>query len=77
MILVQMVRFKKGETIEKLSKREGNIVPLIELVSEIGADACRFMFLSRSHETQLDFDLDLAKKQSSENPVYYIQYGHA
>ena len=77
MILVQMVRFKKGETIEKLSKREGNIVPLIELVSEIGADACRFMFLSRSHEAQLDFDLDLAKKQSSENPVYYIQYGHA
>ena len=77
MILVQMVRFKKGETIEKLSKREGNIVPLIELVSEIGADACRFMFLSRAHETQLDFDLDLAKKQSSENPVYYIQYGHA
>ena len=77
MIPVQMVRFKKGETIEKLSKREGNIVPLIELVSEIGADACRFMFLSRSHETQLDFDLDLAKKQSSENPVYYIQYGHA
>jgi len=77
MILVQMVRFKKGETTEKLSKREGNVVPLIELVNEIGADACRFMFLSRSHETQLDFDLDLAKKQSSENPVYYIQYGHA
>lgn len=77
MILVQMVRFKKGETTEKLSKREGNVVPLIELVNEIGPDACRFMFLSRSHETQLDFDLDLAKKQSSENPVYYIQYGHA
>ena len=77
MILVQMVRFKNGETTEKLSKREGNVVPLIELVNEIGADACRFMFLSRSHETQLDFDLELAKKQSSENPVYYIQYGHA
>ena len=77
MILVQMVRFKKGETTEKLSKREGNVVPLIELVNEIGPDACRFMFLSRSHESQLDFDLDLAKKQSSENPVYYIQYGHA
>ena len=77
MILVQMVRFKKGETTEKLSKREGNVVPLIELVNEIGSDACRFMFLSRSHESQLDFDLDLAKQQSSENPVYYIQYGHA
>ena len=76
-ILVQMVRFKKGETTEKLSKREGNVVPLIELVNEIGSDACRFMFLSRSHESQLDFDLDLAKQQSSENPVYYIQYGHA
>ena len=77
MILVQMVRFKKGETTEKLSKLEGNVVPLIELVNEIGSDACRFMFLSRSHESQLDFDLDLAKQQSSENPVYYIQYGHA
>ena len=77
MILVQMVRFKKGETTEKLSKREGNVVPLIELGNEIGSDACRFMFLSRSHESQLDFDLDLAKQQSSENPVYYIQYGHA
>ena len=77
MILVQMVRFKKGETTEKLSKREGNVVPLIELVNEIGSDACRLMFLSRSHESQLDFDLDLAKQQSSENPVYYIQYGHA
>ena len=77
MILVQMVRFKKRETTEKLSKREGNVVPLIELVNEIGSDACRFMFLSRSHESQLDFDLDLAKQQSSENPVYYIQYGHA
>ena len=77
LILVQMVRFKKGETTEKLSKREGNVVPLIELVNEIGSDACRFMFLSRSHESQLDFDLDLAKQQSSENPVYYIQYGHA
>ena len=77
MILVQMGRFKKGETTEKLSKREGNVVPLIELVNEIGSDACRFMFLSRSHESQLDFDLDLAKQQSSENPVYYIQYGHA
>ena len=62
MILVQMVRFKKGETTEKLSKREGNVVPLIELVNEIGSDACRFMFLSRSHESQLDFDLDLAKQ---------------
>lgn len=76
-IVVQMVRFKKGETSEKLSKRKGNVIPLIDLVDEIGADACRFLFLSRSNESQLEFDLDLAKKQSSENPVYYVQYGHA
>ena len=76
-IVVQMVRFKKGETSEKLSKRKGNVIPLIDLVNEIGADACRFLFLSRSNESQLEFDLDLAKKQSSENPVYYVQYGHA
>ena len=68
---------KKGETSEKLSKRKGNVIPLIDLVDEIGADACRFLFLSRSNESQLEFDLDLAKKQSSENPVYYVQYGHA
>ena len=76
-IVVQMVRFKKGVTSEKLSKRKGNVIPLIDLVNEIGADACRFLFLSRSNESQLEFDLDLAKKQSSENPVYYVQYGHA
>ncbi len=77
MVLVQMVRFKKGETSEKLSKRKGNIIPLIDLVEEIGADACRFMFLSRSHDSQLDFDLELAQKASAENPVYYVQYAHA
>ena len=76
-IVVQMVRFKKGETSEKLSKRKGNVIPLIDLVNEIGADACRFLFLSRWNESLLEFDLDLAKKQSSENPVYYVQYGHA
>ena len=64
-----MVRFKKGETSEKLSKRKGNVIPLIDLVNEIGVDACRFLFLSRSNESQLEFDLDLAKQQSSENPL--------
>ena len=77
MVLVQMVRFKKGKTAEKLSKRSGNVIPLLELVNEVGADACRFMFLSRSHDSQLEFDLDLAKENSSENPVYYVQYAHA
>ena len=77
MIVVQMVRFKSGETREKLSKREGNIIPLEDLIKEIGADACRFVFLSRSHEAQLEFDMDLVKSQSSDNPVYYVQYAHA
>ncbi len=76
-ILVQMVRFKKGEISEKLSKRLGTAIPLNDLVKEIGADACRFMFLYRSHDSQLEFDLDLATSQSSENPVYSVQYAYA
>lgn len=76
-ILVQMVRFKTGATTEKLSKRTGNIIPLQNLVSEIGADACRFLFLSKAHDSQLEFDLELAKSQSSDNPIYYLQYAHA
>ena len=76
-ILVQMVRFKKGEISEKLSKRLGTAIPLNDLVEEIGADACRFMFLYRSHDSQLEFDLDLATSQSSENPVYSVQYAYA
>ena len=76
-VLVQMVRFKKGPITEKLSKRKGTAIPLTTLVEEIGPDACRYLFLSRSHESQVEFDLDLAKKQSSENPIYYIQYAHA
>ena len=76
-MLVQMVRFKQGEIAERLSKRRGNVIPVVDFVDEIGVDACRFFFLSRSHESQLEFDLDLAKKDSSDNPVYYIQYAHA
>ena len=76
-ILVQMVRFKSGATSERLSKRTGNIIPLQNLVSEIGSDACRFLFLSKAHDSQLEFDLELAKSQSSENPIYYLQYAHA
>ena len=76
-ILVQMVRFKSGATSERLSKRTGNIIPLQDLVSEIGSDACRFLFLSKAHDSQLEFDLELAKSQSSENPIYYLQYAHA
>ena len=76
-IIVQMVRFRNGAISERLSKRTGNIIPLQDLVSEIGADACRFLFLSKAHDSQLEFDLDLAKSQSSDNPIYYLQYAHA
>ena len=72
-----MVRFKNGEISEKLSKRQGNIIALEDLIQEIGIDACRFVFLSRSHESQLEFDMDLVTSQSNENPVYYVQYAHA
>ena len=62
---------------ERMSKRKGNFVTLKELVDEVGVDACRFFFLARTPSTQMDFDLALAKKESSENPVYYVQYAHA
>ena len=76
-VIHQMVTLKRGDEIVKLSKRSGDIVSLRELVEEVGADACRFFFLSRSPESQMEFDLELAKEESSENPVYYIQYAHA
>ena len=61
----------------RVSKRTGDVISLRELVEEVGPDACRFFFLSRSPESQMEFDLELAKEESSENPVYYIQYAHA
>ena len=61
----------------RLSKRSGNIVLIRDVVDEVGADAARFFFLSRSADSQMEFDLELAKRQSSENPVYYVQYAHA
>lgn len=76
-ILNQIVSFKnEGETV-RFSKRKGNIVTVEELVEEVGADACRFIFLSRTANAQMEFDLALATKQSSENPVFYVQYAHA
>lgn len=76
-ILNQIVSFKnEGETV-RFSKRKGNIVTVSELVAEVGADACRFIFLSRTANAQMEFDLALATKQSSENPVFYVQYAHA
>ncbi|MBI3353518.1 MAG: arginine--tRNA ligase, partial [Nitrospirae bacterium] len=58
-------------------KRAGDFVTLREVIQEVGSDAARFFFLMRRHDSHLDFDLELAKKESSENPVYYVQYAHA
>ena len=60
-----------------MSKRTGQSVTLAELIEEVGTDAARYFFIMRSLDSQLDFDLDLAKSKSNENPVYYIQYAHA
>ena len=60
-----------------MSKRAGEFVTLDELLAEIGVDAARWYLLARSHDTTVDLDLDLAREQSSENPVYYVQYAHA
>ena len=60
-----------------MGKREGQFVTLRQLRAEVGNDACRFFYLMRSHDQPLDFDLELAKSRSNDNPVYYIQYAHA
>ena len=73
----QMVTLRRGSEIVKISKRSGDIITLRELLEEVGVDACRFFFLSRTADSQMDFDLELAKKQSADNPVYYVQYAHA
>lgn len=76
-LLLQMVSlFRDGELV-KMSKRTGQSVTLSELIEEVGTDAARFFFILRSLDSQLDFDLNLAKSHSNENPVYYIQYAHA
>lgn len=76
-IIHQIVRLYSGGEMVVSSKRAGRVLPLEELVEEVGADAARFFFLMRDFQSPLDFDLDLAKKQSNENPVYYVQYAHA
>jgi len=76
-IIYQQVRFLEGGQPMSLSKRKGAIVSVRDLVEEIGRDATRFFFLMRSVDAHLDFDLDLARTQSQENPVYYVQYAHA
>ncbi len=76
-ILVQIVNLLRGGKKVSMSTRRGEFVELDEVVEEVGVDAARFMFLSRSVESHLDFDLEIAKKQSNENPVFYVQYAYA
>jgi arginyl-tRNA synthetase len=75
--LLQFVHIVEGESRASMSKRRGDFVTLDELITEIGVDATRWFMLSRSHDSTVDLDLDLAKRESSENPVYYVQYAHA
>ena len=76
-LISQLVTLKRGLETVPVSKRTGEFVTLRELVDEVGLDACRFFFLARAAPTHMEFDLELAKKESSENPVYYVQYAHA
>lgn len=76
-LLVQLVNLQRDGKPVQMSTRSGEFETLAALMDEVGTDAARFMFLSRSHDAPLDFDLELAKKHSLENPVYYVQYAHA
>ena len=76
-VLVQMVQLTRGGEPVRMGKRTGEFVSLQEVLDEVGRDAARFFFLMRKSDSHLDFDLELAKKQSSDNPVFYVQYAHA
>jgi arginyl-tRNA synthetase len=76
-LLIAWVRFVRDGVEMSMSKRAGEFVTLDELLAEVGADAARWFFASRAPSTGIDFDIELARKQSSENPVYYVQYAHA
>ncbi|MEI3597297.1 MULTISPECIES: arginine--tRNA ligase [unclassified Oceanobacillus] len=75
--IIQMVNLFEGGEKVRMSKRTGKAVSLRELMEEVGIDATRYFFVARSNDSQLDFDIDLARSQSNENPVYYVQYAHA
>ena len=75
--IIQMVKLLRGGEEIKMSKRTGLTVTMRELMEEVGVNAARYYFASRSNDTQMDFDLDLAKKNSSENPVFYVSYAYA
>jgi arginyl-tRNA synthetase len=76
-VLIQMVNLLRGGEAVKMSKRAGTLVSLREVVDEVGRDATRFIFLTRRSDAPLDFDVELAKRQTLDNPVFYVQYGHA
>jgi arginyl-tRNA synthetase len=76
-VLVQLVQLTRGGEPVRMGKRQGEFVPLSDVLEEVGKDAARFFFLMRKSDSHLDFDLELAKKESSENPVFYVQYAHA
>jgi arginyl-tRNA synthetase len=76
-ILVQLVNLLRGGAPVAMSSRAGEFVTLKDVVEEVGADAARFIFLTRHYDSKLDFDLELAKRKTHDNPVYYVQYVHA
>jgi arginyl-tRNA synthetase len=76
-LLLQLVKLWKGGQEIKMSKRAGQYVTLRELMDEVGVDAVRFVFLTKHHDSPLDFDIDLVKRHDTDNPVYYVQYAHA
>ena len=76
-LISQLVTLRRGDESVRFSKRSGDIITLGDIIDEVGADACRFFFLARSADSQMDIDLELAKRESAENPVYYVQYAHA
>jgi arginyl-tRNA synthetase len=77
LLIMQLVKLMEGGRLAQFSKRKGEFVTLDDLIDDIGVDAARFFMLQRSHDTTLDLDLKLAREQSNENPVYYVQYAHA
>lgn len=76
-IIMQLVRLFRSGEIVRMSKRTGQYITLSDLIEEVGRDAARYFFVMRSADSHLDFDLDLAKSESADNPVYYVQYAHA
>jgi arginyl-tRNA synthetase len=77
LLIMQLVNLMENGERVQMSKRQGEFVTLDDLVEDIGVDAARYFLLQRSHDTTLDLDLTLARKQSRDNPVYYVQYAHA